>query len=40
MIESGQAALFDAGEDHESSTTSGMVVLILEVASTIRSAAG
>jgi mannose-6-phosphate isomerase-like protein (cupin superfamily) len=39
-IESGQAALFDAGEDHESSTISGMVVLILEVASTIQSATG
>ena len=40
MIESGQAALFEAGEDHESSTTGGMVAVILEVASTIRSATG
>jgi mannose-6-phosphate isomerase-like protein (cupin superfamily) len=39
VIESGQAVLFDAGEDHESSTTGGMVVLILEVSSTIQSAA-
>jgi mannose-6-phosphate isomerase-like protein (cupin superfamily) len=39
-IETGQAALFDTGEDHESSTTDGMVVLILEVASTIRPASG
>jgi hypothetical protein len=40
MIESGQAALFEAGEDYESSTTGGMVALILEVANTIRSATG
>jgi mannose-6-phosphate isomerase-like protein (cupin superfamily) len=40
VIESGQAALFDAGEDHESTTIGGMVVLVLEVSSTIESAAG
>jgi mannose-6-phosphate isomerase-like protein (cupin superfamily) len=40
VIQSGQAALFDAGEDHQSSTTDGMVVLVLEVSSTIQSAAG
>ena len=40
VIECGQAALFDAGEDHESSTASGMVVLILEIASAIESATG
>jgi hypothetical protein len=34
-----QAVLFDAGEDHESSTTEGMVVLVLEVSSTIQLAA-
>jgi mannose-6-phosphate isomerase-like protein (cupin superfamily) len=39
-IESGQAVLFDSGEDHESSTFGGMVVLVLEVSSTIQSAAG
>jgi mannose-6-phosphate isomerase-like protein (cupin superfamily) len=39
-IESGQAALFDPGEDHESSTSSGMVVLILETAAMIQPAAG
>ena len=39
-IQSGQAALFDPGEDHESSTSSGMVVLIVEVASSIQSVAG
>jgi hypothetical protein len=39
-IERGQAALFELGEDHESWTSEGMVVLIVEVASTIESAAG
>jgi hypothetical protein len=39
-IENGQAALFDPGEDHESWTSEGMVVFILEVASTIQSADG
>jgi quercetin dioxygenase-like cupin family protein len=38
VIESGQAVLFAAGEDHESSTTEGMIVLILEASSTIQSA--
>lgn len=39
-IGSGQAALMDPGEEHESWTSGGMVVLILEVASTIEGAAG
>jgi mannose-6-phosphate isomerase-like protein (cupin superfamily) len=39
-VESGQAALFEPGEDHESWTSEGMVVVILEVASTIQPAAG
>ena len=40
VIECGQAVLFDSGEDHESWTIGGMVVLVLEVSSTIQSAAG
>jgi mannose-6-phosphate isomerase-like protein (cupin superfamily) len=39
-IESGQAAVVDLGEDHESWTSGGMVVVILEVASTIETAGG
>jgi mannose-6-phosphate isomerase-like protein (cupin superfamily) len=39
-IESGQAALLDSGEEHESWTSSGMVALILEVTSTIEAATG
>jgi quercetin dioxygenase-like cupin family protein len=39
LIESGRAVLFDAGEDHESSTTEGMDVLVLGVSATIQSAA-
>jgi mannose-6-phosphate isomerase-like protein (cupin superfamily) len=35
-IEAGQAALWDAGEEHESSTVTGMTVLVLEVTSSIQ----
>jgi hypothetical protein len=40
VIETGQAALFDAGEDHESSTDRGMIVVVLEVSSSIESVTG
>jgi mannose-6-phosphate isomerase-like protein (cupin superfamily) len=35
-IEAGQAALWDAGEEHESSSVTGMTVLVLEVTSSIQ----
>jgi mannose-6-phosphate isomerase-like protein (cupin superfamily) len=35
LIQAGQAALWEPGEEHEASTRSGMVVMIIEVENTI-----